>query len=69
MSEGTPPVQKRRVAVEKNASGLSVVGCYAFRQNPKRFDAGESVSKSRLNTEEKPADQEALSDRLEINSK
>ena len=53
--------KKYRVIVGENAASLSVVGCYAFTQNPERFDAGKSVAKSRLNTKKAPADQEALS--------
>ena len=31
--------RKRRLVFEQGASSLSVVGCYAFTQNPERFDA------------------------------
>ena len=33
--------RKRRLVFEQGASSLSIVGCYAFTQNPERFDAAE----------------------------
>lgn len=52
--------KKHKLVVDKTASSLSVIGCYAFTQNPERFDANKSVAETRLNTKKEAADQEAL---------